>query len=440
MIGAAMTGRGGTGRAGQRVTASRRNMALLVQLRWIAVVGQILTIAVARQGLGIDLPLANLMTVPLLLALVNVASLGVMRTRKSFTNWELFAVVLLDVTALAWQLYHSGGARNPFAFLFLLQIVIGAILLDPRWSWMIAVAAGLFMLVLTWWYQPLLLPPDAMDKAVPLYLAGSLLCFFLMAILLMFFVVRLDRNRRESDAALAALRQQAAEEDHIVRMGLLASGAAHELGTPLSSLSVIVGDWVRMPEIANNPDLAEDVQVVRSELQRCKAIVSGILMSAGEIRGEKPSVTTLSGFLDQIVGEWRLRMAGDLRFENLFGEDMTIVSDPALKQVIGNVIDNAVEVSPRQVRMAASRIGEALVLDVRDYGPGFTPDMLQNFGRPYASTKGRAGGGLGLFLVVNVMRKLGGRVDVANPLDGGASVRLTIPLASLAYETGGGVA
>lgn len=423
-------------KAGQRMAASRRNMALLVQLRWIAVAGQIVTIAVVQWGLGIDLPLANLMTVPLLLALANVASHGVMRRRRSFTNVEMFAVVLLDVAALAWQLYHSGGARNPFAFLFLLQIVIGAVLLDPRWSWVVAAVAGLFMLFLTFRYQPLALPSHYQGDMLHLYLPGSLICFFLMAILLMFFVVRLDRNRRESDAALAALRQQAAEEDHIVRMGLLASGAAHELGTPLSSLSVILGDWVHMPEIASNPDLAEDVHDIQTELQRCKTIVSGILMSAGEIRGERPTVTTMREFLDQIAEEWRRRMPGELRFENLFGEDLAIVSDPALKQVIGNVVDNAVEVSPARVEMTASRAGQALVLDIRDHGPGFTPEMLQGFGRPYASTKGRAGGGLGLFLVVNVMRKLGGRADVANLPDGGASVRLTIPLASLAYEKG----
>ncbi|MGE4432153.1 MAG: ATP-binding protein [Sphingobium sp.] len=424
-------------KAGQRIAASRRNMALLMQLRWIAVAGQIVTIAVVQWWLRIDLPLANLMTVPLLLVLVNVASHGVMRRRRSFTNVEMFAVVLLDVAALAWQLYHSGGARNPFAFLFLLQIVIGAVLLDPRWSWLVAAVAGLFMLFLTFRYQPLALPPHYQGDMQYLYLPGSLICFFLMAILLMFFVVRLDRNRRESDAALAALRQQAAEEDHIVRMGLLASGAAHELGTPLSSLSVILGDWVHMPEIAENPDLAEDVRDIQTELQRCKTIVSGILMSAGEIRGERPTVTTMCDFLDQIAEEWRRRIPGELRFENLFGEDMPIVSDPALKQVIGNVIDNAVEVSPARVLMSASRVGQSLVLDIRDHGPGFTPEMLQGFGRPYASTKGRAGGGLGLFLVVNVMRKLGGRADVANLPDGGASVRLTIPLASLAYDKGG---
>lgn len=419
---------------GQMMAASRRNMALLVQLRWMAVAGQIITIAAVREWMGIELPLPQLLAVPALLALVNMVSTGIIIRRESFTNAELFAVVMLDVCALAWQLYHSGGATNPFAFLFLLQIVIGAVLLDPRWSWLVALAAGLFMLLLTFRYQPLSLPPDYLTDPLHLYLTGSLVCFFLIAILLVFFVVRLDYNRRESDGALAALRQQAVEENHIVRMGLLASGAAHELGTPLSSLSVILGDWARMPEIMGNPELAGDVRQIQSELQRCKSIVSGILISAGEVRGERPTVTTMRSFFDQVVTEWRRRMQGELAFEDLFGEDMPIVFDPALKQVIGNVIDNAIEVSPGRVLMSAARVDDMLVLEVRDYGPGFAPEMLERIGRPYSSTKGRAGGGLGLFLVVNVVRKLGGTVHVANLLDGGASVRLTIPITSLAYR------
>lgn len=422
---------------GMNMAAGRRNMALLVQLRWMAVAGQVITIIAVQIGLGVDLPLTSLMAVPILLVLVNLASLGAMRRRESFTNAELFAVVMLDVCALAWQLYHSGGARNPFAFLFLLQIVIGAILLDQRWSWLVGLVASSFMLFLTFQYQPLTLPAHYQDDPLRLYLLGSLVCFFLVASLMVFFVIRLDRNRRESDAALAAFRQQVMEEDHIVRLGLLASGAAHELGTPLSSLSVIFGDWARMPEIAENPDLADDVQEIQAELQRCKTIVSGILMSAGEVRGEKPTITTMRQFLDQIVEEWRPRMPGDLIFDNWFGEDVTIVSDTALRQVIGNVIDNAVEVSPDRIVMTAQRIDDALVLTVQDYGPGFTPEMLQNVGRPYASTKGRPGGGLGLFLVMNVARKLGGRVEVSNTPDEGACVRLIIPVASLAYETGG---
>lgn len=414
--------------------ASRHAMALLVQLRWIAVAGQLLTMAAVSLGLGIALPLPELLAAPALLAAVNLATLALIRHGADFSGRAMAAAVMLDVGALAWQLYHSGGATNPFAFLFLLQIVIAAILLDRRRSWTVALAAIVAMLALTFRYRPLALPAPYAADPFALYRLGSLVCFVLIAVLLVFFVARMDRNRRESDAALAALRQQAAEEDHIVRMGLLASGAAHELGTPLSSLSVIFGDWARIPEIADNPDLAEDVREIQSELARCKAIVSGILLSAGEIRGENPEVTTMRTFLGQIVAEWRGRMAGALLVEDRFGEDRPIVADPALRQVIGNVIDNAVEVSPARVDITATQADGALRLDVRDYGPGFAPDMLARVGRPYSSTKRRPGGGLGLFLVVNVMRKLGGAVTVRNHPEGGACVTLSIPLASLAYR------
>jgi two-component system sensor histidine kinase RegB len=173
---------------------------------------------------------------------------------------------------------------------------------------------------------------------------------------------------------------------------------------------------------------------MNGELQRCKSIVSGILMSAGEARGESPSPTTLTGFVRAIASEWADRSGGAVRLVDAIGEDVAVVSDPALRQVIGNVIDNALEVSPTYVEMAAAVAGGEMILDVADRGPGFAPAMLEAFGRPYSSTKGRAGGGLGLFLVVNVVRKLGGRVEVANRPGGGALVRIRIPVKALAYE------
>ena len=114
--------------------------------------------------------------------------------------------------------------------------------------------------------------------------------------LIVVFMTRIARNLRDRDNGLAALRQQAAEEDHIVRMGLLASGAAHELGTPLASLSVILSDWRRMPALANDPELMEEIAEMQADVQRCKSIVTGILMSAA--RSERPSCRRpLSGTL-----------------------------------------------------------------------------------------------------------------------------------------------
>ncbi|SLJ86344.1 ATP-binding protein [Novosphingobium mathurense] len=410
-----------------------RSIVLLMQLRWIAVIGQLITIVSVKQFLHVHLPLAALLIAPLVLILVNLGSASVIRRRRSFSQAELFVALMIDVVALCWQLYHSGGATNPFTFLFLLQIVIGAVILEPRWSWLVALNTCLCMVLLTFQYVPLELPAPHSDNPFRLYIFGSLFCFLLAAVLLVFFVVRLDRNRRESDKALAALRQQAAEEDHIIRMGLLASGAAHELGTPLSSMSVILGDWAHLPEIKANGELGEDLADMRVELERCKTIVSGILMSAGEMRGENPSVSTVHALFGEIVEEWQSRMDGELRFVNRFGEDETIVADPGLRQVIGNVIDNAQEVSPDLVIFEIARENGDIVIAVSDIGPGFPKEMLRRVGQPYSSTKGRDGGGLGLFLVVNVVRKLGGRVIVENREAGGATVRLILPLESLAY-------
>jgi len=414
--------------------ASYGNMALLVQLRWVAVVGQIITIAVAALDLGVRLPMVHILAVPVLLALMNFATWALSRGRSGYSYLELLGALMLDVEALSWQLYFTGGATNPFIYLFLVQIMIGAILLPPRWSWIVALVACCDVAFLTFSFRPLDLPPVYAGVHFELFLLGSLACFMLIAALLVFFVVRMDSNQRASTAALAALRQQAAEEQHIVRMGLLASGAAHELGTPMASMSVILGDWAHHRAIAKDPDLAADVADMQAELQRCKGIVSGILMSAGEVRGENPTVTTLRAFLREITADWQARTITPIRLSDTIAQDIDIVSDPALRQVIGNVVDNALEVSPGGIAIIARREGDTLHIDLRDGGPGFDPEVLAQIGRPYISTKGRAGGGLGLFLVANVLRQFGGHVAVSNPDSGGALVALSIPLSALAFQ------
>ena len=415
--------------------AGRRNMALLIQLRWLAVGGQLATIGIVTGPMGISLQRAPLLAAVLVLIAINFASLALLRRGRAVTNAELTAVLLFDVAALGWQLHHSGGLANPFASLFLLQVVIGAILLTPASSWAIVAAALAAIGVLAVDPTPLVLPPPYAADPMGLYLKGSLVCFLLIAVLLVAFVTRISRNLRERDAALAASRQRAVEEDHIVRMGLLASGAAHELGTPLSTLSVLIGDWKTAPAIARDTELQQDLADMDAAVRRCKAIVSGILMSAGEARGEAPQVTTMRAFLTALVEEARAgRMPGTVEFNDLFGADLAIISDPALRQVIGNVLDNASEVSPEWIALTASRDGGMAVIEIADRGPGFSAEMIERFGQPYSSTKGRPGGGLGLFLLVNVLRKLGGSASVANRDAGGAVVRVVLPLSAVAAD------
>jgi len=264
---------------------------------------------------------------------------------------------------------------------------------------------------------------------------GMLLCFVLNAALLVIFVTRIQENLRERDQRLASVRQRAVEEDHIVRMGLLASGAAHELGTPLSTLDVILGDWQHMPVFTRDPERLQEVREMQVQVRRCKSIVTDILLSAGEARGESLQATTVHRFLDHLVDEWQAtRAPASLEVENHFTPDAPFVADAMLTQMVCNVLDNALQASPHWLRFTAARADDTLVLSVCDAGAGFDPAILAQLGKPYQSSKGQGGSGLGLFLSINVARTLGGSLTASNLPHGGALVTIRLPLTPLARQ------
>jgi len=420
---------------GVRDTTNKKNLLLLIQLRWLAVGGQVVTIAVVHYGLGIPLPRLPMAAVILFLVGLNLVSLLRHRAQTEVSNIELFLELLLDVAALTAQLYLSGGASNPFVSLYLLQVILGAVLLEAWSTWALVAATSGGFVWLTTSYREIALPHAHGSDLFNLHIQGMFICFVLAAVLLVLFITRINGNLRARDRHLARLRQQSAEEDLIVRMGLLASGAAHELGTPLSTLSVILSDWRRMPAFRTDPELETDMAEMQSQLDRCKTIVSGILLSSGEVRGEGTVRTSVNGFLDEVLEEWRAsRSPAKLDYVNGFQPDAPIVSDAGLKQVVFNLLDNALEASPSWVGVEVRREDATLAVAVRDTGSGFDPEILAELGRPYRSTRDRPGSGLGLFLVVNVVRKLGGAVTARNEGPRGACVTLFLPLAALSTD------
>jgi two-component system sensor histidine kinase RegB len=385
--------------------------------------------------MGIHLPIAPMLLVAGIAIIMNGLSFGTLRKRTDVSHAELFLSLLFDVLLLTAQLYLSGGATNPFISLYLLQVALGAVLLD-RWSvWGIVFVSALCAGLLALHYRPQDLNGALEGHLFDLHIIGTWICFTMIAVLLVLFVLPVTRNLQVREAYLARLRQQAAEEEHIVRMGLLASGAAHELGTPLSQLAVVLGDWKHMPEITGHPALVEEVSEMQAAVLRCKEIVTGILLSSGEARGEAPEVTNVRDFIDGIAMEWRRANPGmPLRCDFGPHDYPRIVADPVIRQAIGNLLDNAREAGATYIDLLVGRDSSSLNIAVRDNGSGFSETMLEDFGKPYRSSKGKEGHGLGLFLVVNVVRKLGGSVSASNGADGGALILLRLPLGTVALE------
>jgi len=411
--------------------ALRRNFMLLVQLRWLAVGGQLATILAVRYLLGIPLPVHTMLMTAMLLVVLNLLVL-IAERRHTPTNLQLLAGLIVDVTCLTLQLYLSGGATNPFVTLFLLQVVLGAVLLEAWSSWLLVAITSAAFAALTLAFRPIALPALYASHLSPPFLFASWFNFTLASVLLVAFVTRIAQNLRDRDARLARLRQRAVEEEHIVRMGLLASGAAHELGTPLASLSVALGDWRHEAAIAANPALAAEVEDMRIEVARCKHILAGILFAAGEVTGEAPARTGLRRFVGGIVADWTGPAQATL--DDQLSHDATIVADHALAQALINLLDNAAEAGATRIGVTLRRDDDLLVFVVRDDGHGFPPSILNNIGKPYQSSKDRRGAGLGLFLSTNVLRTLGGTLDARNLLSGGAEVTLRLPFDALLFE------
>lgn len=408
--------------------ATAENMRQLIQLRWIAVGGQLLAILAAYYGLGVPLPLLPMLGVVALLVSANI--LFALTLRRAVVRGELSLALLLDMAALTAQLYLSGGSENPFISLYLLQVVLGAILLPPVVAGLLTAAACGFYALLSIQSLPLILSQRFGSASADLMLIGHWLSFAMVAVLLVMFIARISRNLRTRDEYVAELGQRATEEEGIVRMGLFASGAAHELGTPLSTLSVLVADWQRVPAFRDDLALSQELEEAKAEIERCKGIVTNILRSAGQTRGEAMESVHARTFVGGLVQAWNGQgRSATVDFSTASLGEARIPAEPALRQAIWSLLENAVEASDGPVAVEGRVEGDGVIIAVLDRGPGFTEEQLRHAGQLNQSTKG-PGHGLGLFLAGNVARQLGGTLEVANRDGGGAVLTLSLPLAS----------
>lgn len=408
------------------VEAAEDNMSQLAQLRWLAVAGQLAAILLAHFALGVALPLAPMLAIVGVLALVNLAMKTMPRDTRIGRS-ALAAALLIDMAGLTAQLYLSGGTGNPFVSLYLLQVALAAILLPLATASLLALASVAGVAVLSFWRRPLVLPPREQFEPELIMLAASWLAFAMVAGLLVLFVVRISRNLRARDAFVAQLRQRETEEAGVLRVGLFASGAAHELGTPLSSLAVLVGDWQRHPAFASDPTLREELADAAAELQRCKDTVSRVLQAAGQSRGEAMGAVRVDELLGAVAAEWAAAHDDSLLTDWHAAEGVRVAGEPALPQAIVSLLENAREAESPSIELTARAEGGELAIAIGDHGKGFSDEMLPDIGRPFHSAKG-PGRGIGLFLAATVARRLGGRLSACNREGGGAVVTLRLPI------------
>ena len=397
-----------------------------IQLRWWLLLAATIAVSSAPTLLGLALPLA-----PMLAVLGSLAGFNVWlqwRAAKDTATpaGELFGQLCVDLAALTVLLYLSGGAANPLISLLLIPVAVAALSLPGRLTAAATVLAVLAYSLLTWLYLPLSVG-DA-ERAARLHLAGMWLTFVVSAAMIAWFVARMTASIRERDRRLAAAREQALRDERVVALGALAAGAAHELGTPLATIAVLVGELEREPTL--DADARADLALVREQVALCKGIIGGMAERSGADRAGEGRSQDAAAWLRAVLGRWqamRPRASAAIQVAGT-GAAPLVLADPALEQAVANLLNNAADADAGQIRIELDWDPAWLRIAICDRGPGFGADVLRRGGRETLAGA-RGGAGIGLLLAFSAVERGGGRIVLDNPPGGGARARIELPRA-----------
>jgi len=347
------------------------------------------------------------------------------RRMKPVTAGELFVYLHLDVLALALLLFFSGGASNPFVSLLLLPLIIAALLLPVGQVWVITAVTVAIYTLLMFHYRPLPGLFTCYSPGFQIHLWGMWLVFAISALLIAGFVARLAVALRSRDRQVAQLREQALRDEQILALGLFAAGAAHELGTPLSTIAVLA----REMEYSRGGDaeLCADLGTLRQQVDACKAILGDLLRSAN-LATDRGKTQPLDVLLEDIRTRWQLLRPGvplEVRCSGL-PPPPTVAAPLTVSQTLLNLLNNAADASPHSVNLEGRWEGERVVIEICDRGAGLTPEAMRRAGEAFFSTK-EDGAGIGLLLANAALERLGGRVSLRREPRGETCTRIDLP-------------
>ncbi len=443
----------------------------LMLLRNAAILAQVTALLFAYRFVSQSFDWLPMLVTVGLLGLVNTLTWWRLTRDYPVGNLELFAQLSLDVLALTVLLYYSGGSTNPFISFYLLPLVLAAATLPRRHTWaMAALTVSCYSLLMLWHVplplvghaqhgpqmsqtltpidharhlaQPELadddycrapaedspLPVEAaastappVDDAFGTHVLGMWLGFVISAVVIAYFAVEMAAAIRLREAQLNRLREETLRNERIVSLGTLAASAAHEMGTPLSTMAVVIGE---MRNDCRSPEQKENLSLLDDQVKNCKRILDTLIRQAQEV----PHEVSIDSFIPDVLDEWQLlRPAVHYRYQVTGSPPAPqLRGDPALRAALLNLFNNAADASPDEMDILLHWDDKHTVLEIRDHGPGLTPEAAARAGAAFFTTK-QEGRGLGLFLANATLEHLGGSVRLFNREGGGATTEVILP-------------
>jgi two-component system sensor histidine kinase RegB len=414
----------------------RVSLRTLVFVRWVVIIGQLVTVSVVALGFRFPMQLTAVLAVIALAVMVNLLGM-IMRRGRALSDRAVAFYLAFDILQLSALLFLTGGLTNPFAVLVLGPIAVAAAVLGRDYSFALTFLAIICLAAL--FASPFDLPwkGGGSPRLPDLYQLGMWIALTLACGFIATYNWSVSGEARRISEALAETQLTLAREQQLTALGTLAAAAAHELGTPLSTITVVAKELAR--DLPPGSPFAEDVALIQSQCERCRAILAEL--------ARKPEDAEESPFnllpLDQLIEAAAVphRMPGirlDIRSSTAPGVDTPILRrTPEIMHGLGNILQNAMQFATTAVRVDTRTDAHLIAMTISDDGPGFSPGLLGRLGEPYLSLRDQEHEhlGLGIFIAQTLLERTGAEVTFVNALDGaleGAAVTILWPRAALA--------
>lgn len=411
--------------------SQRLRLNTLIRLRWLAIVGQSLTVLVVAYGLKFPLPVGMCFALIACSAWMNLLLTFRYPAAHRLTPFSAFAILTFDSLQLAGLLYMTGGLTNPFSLLMTVPVVVSATSLPLRLTAMLGALVIVAATLLVFYHLPLPWHEGA-PLAMPfIYVAGMWMAVFCSIAFTAIYAFRVAEEARLLANALAATELVLQREQHLSALDGLAAAAAHELGTPLATITLVAKEMEKA--LGEDPKYGEDVKLLRSQSERCREILKRLtsLSSESEVHLSRLPLTSL---VEEVTAPHRdFGISIKLRPGERIGPEPVGRRNPGVIYGLGNLVENAVDFARNSVTVRWNWNEAAVSFLIIDDGPGFPPEIIDRIGEPYMSTRQgtEAGGGLGLglFIAKTLLERSGATLDFRNSSEPGegAIVQISWP-------------
>lgn len=406
---------------------SRLRLQTAVRLRWFGVAGQLLTVCYVYFVLGFQFDIGICLALIALTAWLNVFLRMRFSMRMRLSTPFATALLAYDIVQLAALLYLTGGIENPFVFLIIAPVTVSAATLPPFNTIALGVLASAATSCLVFLFRPLPWYTPGGFELPLLYNIGVLASVLAGTVFLALYVYRLAKEARQMTEALAATEMVLAREQQLHALDGLAAAAAHELGTPLSTISVVAKELAR--EAPKDGTFAEDIALLQSQAERCREILKKLTRGPTEPDPLHARISVRE-LIDEAAAPYRgfnaeIVVSAGPGPEEAAGQEPVGERRPGVIYGLANLVENAVDFANRRVEITAAWSSRDVVITIADDGPGIPPLVLDALGEPYITTRPSAhpgqgtdgepsGMGLGFFIAKTLLERSGATVVLEN--------------------------